>query len=97
MATMTMLDLRKNSDILLEKLKKKEKITLSYRGKPIATIEPIQERVDWKEDTFVQFIEDMNSHKPPQLPTLDRSNGKMLFQGMNVDQIINHLKQLGSV
>ncbi len=36
----------------------------------------------------------MNSHKPPQLPTLDRSNGKMLFQGMNVDQIINHLKQL---
>jgi hypothetical protein len=39
----------------------------------------------------------MSSHKPPQLPTLDRSNGKMLFQGMNVDQIINHLKQLGSV
>jgi hypothetical protein len=36
----------------------------------------------------------MNSHKPLQLPTLDRSNGKMLFQGMNVDQIINHLKQL---
>jgi len=36
----------------------------------------------------------MNRHKPPQLPTLDRSNGKMLFQGMNVDQIINHLKQL---
>ena len=56
MATMTMLDLRKNSDILLEKLKKKEKITLSYRGKPIATIEPIQERVDWREDAFVQFI-----------------------------------------
>jgi len=61
MITMTMLYLRKNSDILLEKLKKKEKITLSNRGKPIATIEPIHEEVDWKEDTFVQFIEELKS------------------------------------
>ena len=61
MTTMTMLDLRKNSDIILEKLKKKEKISLSYRGKPVATIEPIQERVDWREDTFAQFIEEMKS------------------------------------
>jgi antitoxin (DNA-binding transcriptional repressor) of toxin-antitoxin stability system len=51
-----MLDLRKNSNILLEKLKRKEKILLSFRGKPVATIHPISQESDWESDSFLQFI-----------------------------------------
>ncbi|HMV44759.1 MAG TPA: hypothetical protein PK079_01550 [Leptospiraceae bacterium] len=52
----TMLDLRKNSTLLLKKLKGKEKILLSFRGKPIATIHPISEESDWETDPFLQFL-----------------------------------------
>jgi len=56
MTSITMLDLRKNSNILLEKLKRKEKILLSFRGKPVATIHPISQESDWESDSFLQFI-----------------------------------------
>lgn len=52
METITMLDLRTNSELLLKKLKKKEKVILSFRGKPIATIHPILEEAEWEEDIF---------------------------------------------
>jgi len=73
MTTMTMLDLRKNSDVLLEKLRKKEKITLSYRGKPIATIQPILDKQDWSEDCFVDFIKE-SSHSKKDLNTTKITN-----------------------
>ncbi len=56
MTSITMLDLRKNSNVLLEKLKRKEKILLSFRGKPVATIHPISQESDWESDSFLQFI-----------------------------------------
>ena len=56
MTSITMLDLRKNSSLLLEKLKRKEKILLSFRGKPVATIHPISQESDWETDSFLQFI-----------------------------------------
>ena len=56
MTSITMLDLRKNSNILLEKLKKKEKILLSFRGKPVATIHPISQESDWESDSFLDFF-----------------------------------------
>ena len=56
MTSITMLDLRKNTNILLEKLKRKEKILLSFRGKPVATIHTISQESDWESDSFLQFI-----------------------------------------
>jgi len=56
MTSITMLELRKNSNVLLEKLKRKEKILLSFRGKPVATIHPISQESDWETDSFLQFI-----------------------------------------
>ncbi|MBK8393825.1 MAG: hypothetical protein IPL26_01060 [Leptospiraceae bacterium] len=40
----------------MEKLKRKEKILLSFRGKPVATIHPISQESDWESDSFLQFI-----------------------------------------
>lgn len=51
-----MLDLRKNSNLLLKKLQKREKVILSFRGKPVATIHPIIENSDWENDSFIQFL-----------------------------------------
>jgi antitoxin (DNA-binding transcriptional repressor) of toxin-antitoxin stability system len=56
MESITMLDLRKNSAVLLKKLKRKEKILLSFRGKPVATIHPILQDIDWESDSFLHFL-----------------------------------------
>lgn len=53
-----MSDLKANPETLLKKLKKKEKVILSFRGKPIATIHPIVEE-EWEEDIFYKFLQTM--------------------------------------
>ena len=56
MNSMSMLDLRNNSNTLFEKLKGNEQIILSFRGKPVATISPIVQKTDWESDSFLKFI-----------------------------------------
>lgn len=61
MAQITMLDLRKNSEQLLKMLGKKEKVILSYRGRPIATIHPILE----EEDSLASTVKSLKKTKRP--------------------------------
>jgi antitoxin (DNA-binding transcriptional repressor) of toxin-antitoxin stability system len=82
MTSITMLDLRKNSNILLEKLKRKEKILLSFRGKPVATIHPIAQESDWESDSFLQFIN-----------SIPKSNGKKpKLSNEEIDSLVYGIK-----
>lgn len=79
MDTITMLDLRTNSETLLKKLKKKEKVILSFRGKPIATIHPIVEE-EWEEDIFYKFLQTM--------PKNNKSKKKKSISNTEIDSLV---------
>ena len=44
MKTVSMLEFRQNAEAVLRSLKRRQQLTLTYRGKPIARLEPIRER-----------------------------------------------------
>jgi antitoxin (DNA-binding transcriptional repressor) of toxin-antitoxin stability system len=80
MINISMLDLRTNSKKLLKELKKKENITLTYRGKAIGTIQPIVEESDWIEDPLSHFINN--------LPSSPKKTRKSSITNSEIDSIL---------
>ncbi len=52
MPSVTMLDFRKSANRILRNVREGQRITLTYRGKPVARIEPIIETAPGKDDPF---------------------------------------------
>jgi len=52
MSTVTMLDFRKGANRILRNVREGQRVTLTYRGKPVARIEPIIETAAKNDDPF---------------------------------------------
>jgi prevent-host-death family protein len=52
MATVTMLQLRKHADQILRQVQGGQSLVLTYRGKPVARLEPIAEETARSDDPF---------------------------------------------
>jgi antitoxin (DNA-binding transcriptional repressor) of toxin-antitoxin stability system len=53
----TMLEFRKNADRVLGEVRNGRRILLTYRGKPVARLEPVGEESPAKNDPFYRLAE----------------------------------------
>lgn len=52
MNTVSMLDLRRDAERVLHRVQAGERLLLTYRGKPVARLEPVSERAADADDPF---------------------------------------------
>ena len=57
MDTITMVEFRKDAGNIVERVKSGEELVLSYRGKPVMRLEPIQDDRVSKDDPFYHLPE----------------------------------------
>ncbi len=57
MDTITMVEFRKDAGDIVERVKSGEELVLSYRGKPVMRLEPIQDDRVSKDDPFYHLPE----------------------------------------
>jgi len=52
MEKVTILEFRRDADAVIRKVRRGKRLILTYRGKPVMRLEPIQERVLGPDDPF---------------------------------------------
>lgn len=57
MKTISMLDLRRDTERVLARVRKGERLVLTHRGKPVARLEPIQSESIEPDDLFYSLCE----------------------------------------
>lgn len=57
MKTISMLDLRRDTERVLARVRKGERLVLTHRGKPVARLEPIQSESIEPDDPFYSLCE----------------------------------------
>ena len=75
MEKITILEFRRDADAVIRKVRQGKRLILTYRGKPVMRLEPIQEPSDAEDDPFYA------------LPELATSNGQSLTNE-EIDQIV---------
>jgi len=57
MATVSMLQFRQNSEAILRRLRRGERIVLTYRGRPVARLEPVCDALPDPDDAAYRLYE----------------------------------------
>ncbi len=65
MDTVSMLEFRRDAEAILRKIGSGQRLVLTYRGKPVARLEPVTPDSVTKEDPFYHLAELANSKPEP--------------------------------
>lgn len=65
MESVTMLEFRRQTDDVLRRLRNGERLLLTYRGRPVATLEPVNDGPITADDPFYSLDELADENAPP--------------------------------
>ncbi|MGI9301231.1 MAG: type II toxin-antitoxin system Phd/YefM family antitoxin [Gammaproteobacteria bacterium] len=61
MKTVSMLEFRNDAEKIIRQVQKGQRLVLTYRGKPVIRLEPVQERSPAEDDPFYKLYEHADS------------------------------------
>lgn len=81
MKTISMLDMRTQSQKIMKELARGEKMTLEYRGKPVAILSPIESTIEHRDDS----LRNLGGIAQDGLGSLDEFSIDDILYGSNTD------------